>query len=88
MCEELGISAPALRNNISKLCKTGVIRHSSYGEYQVNPNYFARGDWASIVKQRMDFALTITYRSNGERIIDTSVVEESGGDYLQPNLLD
>lgn len=84
MCEELGISAPALRNNISKLCKTGIIRRSSYGEYQANPNYFARGKWESILKQRMDFALTVTYKVNGEREIKTEVVQE-GDAHLQQN---
>lgn len=76
MAKKLEISDQSLRNNISKLVKTGVIRSSSYGEYMVNPHLFARGEWKNIVEQRRQFTMTITYSKEGKRVINTNIDEE------------
>lgn len=75
MCSILGIKDQALRNNLSKLAKTGLIRKAGYGEYQVDPNLFAKGSWASIVKQREAFRMSITYSPDGTRKIMTEAVK-------------
>lgn len=76
MCEQLGIKDQVLRNKIAKLKKSGVIASASYGEYMVNPNLFARGQWKDVVEQRRRFEMRISYSPDGERRIETEVVEE------------
>jgi hypothetical protein len=76
MAKTLSISDQSLRNNISKLVKTGIIKSSSYGEYLVNPHLFARGEWKNIVEQRKQFTMTITYNEKGKRVIKTKKEEE------------
>jgi hypothetical protein len=76
MAKILNISDQSLRNSLSKLTKTGIIKSSSYGEYLVNPNLFARGEWKTIVEQRKQFTMTITYSNEGKRSVKTCADEE------------
>ncbi len=76
MAQKLGVSDQSLRNNISKLAKTGIIKHSSYGEYIANPNFFARGEWRNIVEQRKEFTMSIKYKRDGSREIKMNIDEE------------
>ena len=75
ICGYLNISEKTLRNRISGLSKKKIITNISRSEYQVNPYLFAKGSWKSIVEQRKDFQVLITYKSNGERTVQTTEIE-------------
>ena len=61
ICDSLGITPKTLRNRLSGLVKAEIIKSEYKSEYQVNPNYFARGDWRNVVEQRKAFSVTTTY---------------------------
>jgi len=76
MAQELGIKETSFRNYLSDLCKSGVLKQVERGEYELNPNLFAKGDWAAIHQRRRNWAkIEITYDSQGERKIVGSVIE-------------
>lgn len=68
ICDGLGIKEQTLRNRLVALTKTGVITNTGTNEYQANPDYFARGEWAQIIEQRREFKITISYSEAGRKI--------------------
>jgi hypothetical protein len=79
LCKQLGIKPQSLRNSIMDLCKAKLIKNVSTNEFSVNPYYFAKGDWKTVVEQRRNFHLTVAYNANGTRTISTDV-SYFGGD--------
>ena len=63
-----------IRNNLVKLCKANAIRQVGTGEYELNPNYFAKGDMREIMRRQKDFAMTVTYTKEGTRDIKTDII--------------
>ena len=61
MCNTLNISAKTLRNRLTRLSKSKLIKSTSTNEYMVNPQYFARGQWKDVCEQRRKFELVISY---------------------------
>jgi hypothetical protein len=61
LAEQIGVKETAVRNQITQLCQKGILRRIGTGEFEANPNLFARGDWSDIHKRRKDFKLTISY---------------------------
>lgn len=53
--KELGITISTINCSISRLMRAGHIRSESQGEYIINPNMFAKGEWLNTVKKREDF---------------------------------
>lgn len=76
IAESIGISDQTFRNRLSELCKTDLIRRVSLNEFQVNPLYFARGDWRKICMNRQAFQLRITYSPKSGRKIETVTTPE------------
>lgn len=76
VCEKLGIKDQTFRNRLGVLCKTGVLRRQATNEYEVNPNYFARGEWRHISERRESFKMTITYSAKKGREIVTDADEQ------------
>lgn len=70
--KELEISIRTFEGCISKLHKVGFMSRINNGEYLVDPNLFARGNWKDIKNLR----LTITYNPDGTRTIRSNVMEE------------
>ena len=73
LAEQIGVKEKAVRNQITTLCKKGILRRIGTGEYEANPHLFAKGDWAEINKRRKKFKLTINYNGssrefNGEAL--------------------
>ena len=64
----LDITRKTLRNRLSKLVNSGLLKPTSLNEYMVNPNYFAKGCWKSICEQRKAFELTVKYSEEGREI--------------------
>lgn len=68
--EQINIKVQSINNSIQMLVKKDIMTRCGRGEYMFNPNYFAKGDWKSIYKQRDKYMeLKITYKENGEREI-------------------
>jgi len=63
LAEQVGVKETAIRNQITQLCQKGILRRIGTGEFEANPNLFARGDWSDIHKRRKDFKLTISYEN-------------------------
>lgn len=76
LAEQVGVKETAVRNQITKLCQKGILRRVGTGEFEANPNLFARGDWSDIYKRRRDFKLVITYE-NDSRTLKSSVIESN-----------
>lgn len=69
ICETLKIKDQTFRNRLTALCKSGVIRRHSTNEYEVNPQYFARGAWKDVYERRQSFQMTVKYSSKGREIV-------------------
>ena len=68
IAETLGISDQSFRNYLSEVVKTGLFKRISHNEFEVNPHYFARGDWQSVYTRRKDFVMEIRYTKKGRKI--------------------
>lgn len=75
MAASCGISAGSFRNAVSGLCKKDIMHRIEPNEYEVNPNYFAKGAWKTIHQRRQDFELRIRYRQDGTRDISTRGID-------------
>ena len=71
LAEQVGVKETAIRNQITQLCQKGILKRIGTGEFEANPNLFARGDWSDIHKRRKSFRLTIKY-DNEVRILNGS----------------
>jgi len=67
-CAELGVKNCTFRNRLVLLCRHEMLIHQGVNEYLVNPDYFARGEWRTIIKQRENFKMVVTYSPSGKRI--------------------
>ena len=79
LCEYLNISRPTLRNRLAILTKKGIMKSVGGGDYEMNPDYFAKGTWKDIVLRKKNFKLEIEYSISRKRTVKTSSVEPEGG---------
>lgn len=63
IADQIGVKETAIRNQITQLCKKGILRRLGTGEFEANPNLFARGDWSDIHKRRKNFKFIINYEN-------------------------
>jgi Firmicute plasmid replication protein (RepL) len=75
IAERVGIKIQTFDNYLRKLVDAEIFKRIGRGEYKVNPNLFARGDWTDISRQRDEWMLTITYKANGTRQIEGKAIE-------------
>lgn len=68
IADRLGISDQSFRNYLSEVVKTGLFKRISHNEFEVNPHYFARGDWQSVYHRRKEFVMEIRYTDKGRKI--------------------
>lgn len=71
LAKACGLSDGAFRNAMSTLCKKQILRRIESNEYEVNPHYFAKGEWRAISQRRQDFELRIRYTADGRREVST-----------------
>lgn len=76
ICETANIKPQTLANYLTTLCKKNVLKHVGRGEYEMNPRYFAKGDWKDIAKRRSAFEMTVRYSPDGQRIINGKSVDQ------------
>jgi len=74
MAESCKITVGTLSNYLTDLCRANVLRNVDRGEYEMNPNYFAKGEWKDISRRRRSFELSILYGANGERKVRGKLV--------------
>lgn len=79
LCAQLNIKVTTFNNYLVVLCQREILKRLGRGEYEMNPNILARGDWIEIQKRRTAFKLTVTYRPDGTK-------EISGGIDPEPEL--
>lgn len=70
----INVKVHSLNNYLTVLIDKGVIRRIGRGEYEMNPNLFAKGDWKDILRRRAEFEMTVTYTKDGERIVSGKVI--------------
>ena len=62
-------------NAITAMVKLRILRREGRCEYELNPAYFARGEWAHIRERREAFNLNISYTKGGRRIVGVEKIE-------------
>lgn len=77
LAERCELTIKSFNNAVSALAKKGLIKVVGSGEYELNPNLFARGDWKSIFSRRQTFKLEVTYSPETGRTISTTAVPET-----------
>ena len=76
MSTNLGIKETTFRNYLSQLTHSDILKRIGRGEYELNPNYFAKGEWANIYQRRRSWAkLEIRYDPEGNRVVKGSIVD-------------
>lgn len=84
IAERLKISDQSFRNYLSEVVKTGLFKRISHNEFEVNPHYFARGDWQSVYHRRKEFVMEIRYTAKGRKITSSaSEIEPETGDMFE-----
>lgn len=68
-----GVQENVIKNQLTALCKSGAVKRLGRSEYEINPNYFAKGDWPEIRKRQNDFEMRITYTKNGRKITGKAI---------------
>ena len=75
--KELGISIQSFDNSIQKLLKQGIMIRIDRGEYMMNPNLFAKGDWTDVRRLRNKYIeLNISYTDTGERKVVSRIKDK------------
>ncbi len=77
IAERIGIKIQTFDNYLKKLTEVDVLRRIARGEYKVNPNIFARGDWVKITKHREEWEMIVTYKPDGTRNIKGQAVKSN-----------
>jgi hypothetical protein len=75
IAKSIGCSDGAVSNAVNLFCKKRILRKEGGGLYELNPDYFARGQWRKIRERRQAFYTKITYTPDGQRIVETNIVE-------------
>ena len=64
ICEKLNIKIDRVNQSLMQFKKAGIFKALAKGKYQVNPNYFGRGEWRDIKQIKGTF----NYSKNGVEI--------------------
>ena len=75
IAERIGIKIQTFDNYLKKLTEVDILRRVARGEYKVNPNIFARGEWMKITKRREEWEMIVTYKQDGTRNIKGQAVK-------------
>jgi len=57
------------------LTAKGILKRLGTAVYILNPDLFARGKWREIRERRKAFQSVTTYYPNGEKTIETNLIE-------------
>ncbi|MGZ8317548.1 MAG: hypothetical protein ACXWVD_00465 [Telluria sp.] len=65
----LNCSIKSIDNAICEFVKRGILARIGRGEYELDPNLFAKGEWRNIRERRKTFKATLRYSAEGGRSI-------------------
>lgn len=86
----LGCSIKSVDNAIIEFTKQGIIKRIGRGEYELDPNLFAKGAWRDIKERRQGFTLQVNYTHKGRtlttRAMTKSEQQKAEEADLQPGL--
>jgi hypothetical protein len=80
-----GLKIQTLNNYLSTLVKRDVLKLIGRGEFEMNPQLFAKGDWREIQRRRAAFTLTVTYSADGKRTLKGEVSDQEELPLDQPH---
>lgn len=72
----LQIKVHTMTNYLSVLCEREILKRVGRGEYEMNPNLMAKGDWTEILKRRATFKMTVIYSADGSKVVSGEVVAQ------------
>jgi hypothetical protein len=75
IAEKAGVKVQAVNNATVKLTSKGILKRMGTAVYMLNPDLFARGKWREIRERRKAFQSITTYLPDGEKIIETKMIE-------------
>ncbi len=75
IAEKAGVKIQAVNNATVKLTRKGILKRMGTAVYLLNPDLFARGKWREIRERRKAFQSITTYLPNGEKIIETNMID-------------
>jgi len=75
IAEKACVKVQAISDTIVKLIKKGILKRVDKTLYLLNPDLFAKGKWRDIREQRKTFQSITTYLPNGQRQIETRIVD-------------
>lgn len=64
----LECSVKTVDNAVIEFTKQGILKRIGRGEYELNPNLFAKGAWREIRERRQSFVMTVNYTHNGREV--------------------
>lgn len=64
----LGCSVKSVDNAIGEFVKQGIVKRIGRGEYELDPNLFAKGAWRDIKERRQGFIMQVNYTHKGRKI--------------------
>jgi hypothetical protein len=83
----IGTTTNVVSNSLTECVKAGLLRRVAQGEYEPNPNIFARGSWAEIRERRASFVASFVYGPNGRQSLDSRPLTAEEADRLDPDNL-
>lgn len=75
IAEKTNVKPQAIGNTIVKLTAKGILKRIGTAVYLLNPDLFAKGKWREIRELRRAFQSITTYLPNGEKIIETKMID-------------
>ena len=63
-----GCSLKSVNNAITEYVRAGILIRAGRAEYELNPHFFAKGEWRNIRERRLSFTAKINYSSAGRTI--------------------
>lgn len=75
IAEKAGVKVQAVNNATVKLTSKGILKRIGTAVYLLNPDLFAKGKWREIRELRKAFRYVTTYYPNGNKVVETNVID-------------
>jgi predicted transcriptional regulator len=83
----LDCSVKTVDNAVGEFTKQGILKRIGRGEYELNPNLFAKGAWRDIRERRQSFVMTVHYTHEGRKVKTRAMTKaESENDTAQQQM--
>lgn len=75
IAEKAGVKVQSTSDILTKFINKGILKRIDKTLYLLNPDLFARGKWREIRERRKTFQSVTTYYPNGEKTIETKIID-------------